>query len=44
MVAGQRSQEQARQLVANLLIEAQHRRRPAVLDPVQAGAMLEDES
>jgi hypothetical protein len=44
MVAGQRSQEQARELVADRLVEAQHSRRPAVLDPVQTRAMLEDES
>ena len=44
MVAGERAQEQSRQLVADRLVEAQDGRRAPVLDAVQAGAMLENES
>ena len=44
MVAGERAQEQACELVADRLAEAEHGCRRAVLDPVQASAMLDDES
>ena len=43
MVAGQCGQEQARELVAGCLAQAQDGRRRRVLDAVQASAMLEDE-
>jgi hypothetical protein len=44
MIAGECAQEQARELVADRLAEAEHGRRRPLLDPVQASAMLEDES
>jgi len=44
MIAGERAQEQARELGADRLVEAEYGRRRPVLDPVQASAMLEDES
>ena len=44
MIAGQRAQEQASELIADRLVEAEHCRRTPVLDPVQASAMLEDQS
>jgi hypothetical protein len=44
MIAGECGQEQARELVADRLAEAEHGRRRAVLDLVQTSAMLEDES
>jgi hypothetical protein len=44
MVAGQCGQEQASELVAGRLAQAQDSGRGRVLDPVQTGAMLEDES
>ena len=44
MVAGERAQEQACELVADRLAEAEHGCRRTVLDPVQASAMLEDQS
>ena len=44
MVAGQCGQEQTSELVAGGLAQAQDGRRGRVLDPVQASAMLEDES
>ena len=44
MIAGQRAQQQASQLVADRLVEAEHGRRTPLLDPVQSSAMLEDES
>ncbi len=43
MVAGECAQEQARELVAGRLAQAQDGRRRRVLDAVQASAMLEDE-
>lgn len=44
MIAGERGQEQASELVAGGLAQAQDGRRGRVLDVVQASAMLEDES
>ena len=43
MVAGERGQEQARELVADRLAQAEDSRRRDVLQLVQAGAMLEEE-
>jgi hypothetical protein len=44
MIAHERGQEQARELVTDCLVETDHGRRAPVLDPVQPSAMLEDES
>ena len=44
MIADERAQKQARELVADRLVEAEHGGRTPMLDPVQASAMLEDES
>ena len=43
MIAGECAQEQARELVAGGLAQAQDGRRGRVLDSVQASTMLEDE-
>ena len=43
MLAGQSGQEQASELVAGGLAQAQDGRRGRVLDSVQSSAMLEDE-
>ena len=43
MVAGERGQEQARELVADRLVQSEDGRRRDVLEPVQTGAVLEEE-
>ena len=43
MVAREGGDQQPRQLVADRLVEPQDGRRGAVLDPVQASAVLENE-
>jgi hypothetical protein len=44
MIAGECAQEQARELVADRLVQAEHGRWRPMVDPVQASAMLEDEA
>lgn len=43
MVADECAQEQARELVADRLVEAEYGRRAPVLDSVQASAVLENQ-
>ena len=43
MLADERSQKQARELVADRLAETNDGRRPNVVDAVQASAVLENE-
>lgn len=44
MIAHERTEEQARELVADRLVQAHLAGRTDVMDAVQAGAVLDDES